>query len=198
MEQLKKLLSEQGYGDEDISKITDCVVNSHYVPANYIPKSRLDEEIAKKKNFEQQLEATNNSLNDLKKSLGDNEELKKQIDDLKKENKRIADEGDAKIKDFYETTAIKEELSKDFYDTDYMLTKVNRAMLTHDPNTHKVLAGLKEQIESFKNDEMLRRQVKETNPVGAGFKPQVGQQTAPQQKEEVSQAVARMQEYFKK
>ena len=120
MEQLKKLLAEDGYNETDIEKICGDVVKSKYVPEFYIPKARLDEVIAQRESLKEQVDAYDKQINELKKGAGDNEELKKQLEQAKEEVKKITKENEAKIKEFYKSTAIKNSFA-DRVDSAYVV-----------------------------------------------------------------------------
>ena len=66
-------------------------------PKNAIPKDKYNETAEAKKKLEADLAARDAQLEELKKAAGTSEELKKQIEALQAENKKAADEWQAKM-----------------------------------------------------------------------------------------------------
>jgi alanyl-tRNA synthetase len=66
-------------------------------PKNAIPKDKYNEVAEAKKKLEADLQARDQQLEELKKAAGSSEELKKQIEQLQAENKKAAEEWQAKM-----------------------------------------------------------------------------------------------------
>lgn len=190
MEQLKKLLAEAGYNDTDIEKITGAVINSKYVPENYIPKARLDEEIAKKKNFEEQVNTLTKQVDEIKKNAGDNEDLKKQLEQAKEETKKVAKEGEAKFKEFLKETAIKNAYADKVHNADVVYGMLDKTKLIYNEETKQVV-GLDEQLEALKQTNAWVFKAENQAPAGGGYVPPQGSPTPPPNPVEKSAAVLR-------
>lgn len=199
MEELKKLLVEAGFNDTDFETIKKALIDSKYVPDFCVPRTRLNEEIEKKKALEEQVGGFTKTIDELKKGAGDNEELKKQIDSLKGDLKKSQQEYDDKMKAFYKENSIKSEFANDVYDSDYIYSKLDLSKIVYDENSKKAVAGLKEQLDALKADERFKMHFKNNvnTGVAGGFMPQPGKQPDPQpQPGEKSQADKNMETYL--
>lgn len=195
MDKLKELLAGKGFGDEDITKIADAIVEAKYVPENYIPKSRFDEVNNQKNDYEKQIKTFTEQIDGLKKSAGDNEALKQQIEELKKAQEDALAESEKKIKELYKEQAIKSMFANDVYDVDYIYSKLDTNLIHYDENTKKVVSGLKEQLDSLKQNEVTKIQFKTNSGVTGGYVPQEGSGANPA-KNEVSSAEDRIDKYL--
>ena len=198
MEQLKKLLAEAGYSETDIETITSKVVESKYVPEFYIPKARLDEVIAQKANLKEQVDAYEKQINDLKKNAGENEELKKQLEQAKEEAKKIAKDGEAKIKEFYKSTAIKSAFADKVHSADIVYGMLDTSKIIYDEKDNKVVAGLDEQLTALQEKNGWLFKANAPTPAGGGYVPPQGNPTPPPKPEEKSEAVLRAERLAKK
>ena len=191
MEQLKKLLTEAGFNETDIEKITGAVVDSKYVPEFYIPKARLDEVIAQRENFKEQVETYEKQINELKKGAGDNEELKKQLEAAREEAKKIAKDGEAKLKEFVKSTAIKNAFADKVHSADVVYGMLDISKIVYDETTNKVVAGLEEQLNELKTSNAWVFKAESQAPAGGGYVPPQGTPTPPPKPDEKSAAVLR-------
>lgn len=198
MGRLKDLLTNQGFNETDIDKITQAVADSGYMPEGAIPKARLDEVIAQKKNLEEQIGNFDKQISELKKSAGDNEELKKQIETLKEDNKRIAKEGEEKIKEFYKSTAIKNAFADRVHSADVVYGMLDTSKIVYDEKDKKVLAGLEEQLATLKESNAWLFKEDKPMPAGSGYVPQNGNATPPPQEPQKSNAVLRAERLAQK
>jgi hypothetical protein len=107
---LKELLGEELH-TQVMEKLGDKHKLAIVSDGTWFPKDKFNEVNEAKKQLETDLKDRDTQLADLKKSAGDNEELKKQIDQLQKDNKKAAENYDAKIKDVTVTSAIEKALT---------------------------------------------------------------------------------------
>ena len=77
---------------------------------DFVPKSRLDEEITKVKDYKSQVEEREKQINDLKASAKGNEELTKKIEEVEANNKKAREEYDAKLAQYKLDSTIDQEL----------------------------------------------------------------------------------------
>lgn len=112
----------------------------------YIPKSRLDEEIGKKKAIQTTLDTTNTELENIKKNVKGQDELVKQIEALQNGNKEL----DGKLKAQTLETAIKlkaiELKSKDKTGSDVLAFIDRNKVKLNDDGT---VTGIDEAIKSI-------------------------------------------------
>lgn len=191
MEQLKKLLAEAGYNETDIEKITAKVVESKYVPDFYIPKARLDEVIAQRESLKEQVDAYDKQINELKKNAGENEELKKQLEQAKEEAKKIAKDGEAKIKEFYKSNAIKSAFADKVHSADVVYGMLDTSKIIYDEDKKVVVAGLDEQLNALQEKSGWLFKTNTPTPAGGGYVPPQGNPTPPPKPEDKSEAVLR-------
>lgn len=176
MDNLIKLLTEAGYNETDIEKITGALKSSKYVPENYVPKARLDEVITERNNLREQVEGFNSQIDTLKKSAGDNEDLKKQIETLKQQQKDLIKENELKMELFYKVSAIKNEINDSVYDSDVVCGLLDLENITYNKDTKQII-GLKEQMDKLKETKQWMFKASENKPSGGGFVPKFGSQT---------------------
>jgi len=77
---------------------------------DFVPKSRLDEEIAKVKDYKTQVEEREKQITDLKANAKGNEELTKKIEELEANNKKANEEYEAKLAKYKLDSTIDQEL----------------------------------------------------------------------------------------
>lgn len=150
MEWLRKLLESADVvdGKLDIEGLMKSI-NSEF-PKNAVPKNTYNEVSEAKKQLETDLKDRDTQLENLKKSVGDNETLKNQITSLQNENKTKDNEYQQKIKDLTINSAIKLELSGKVHDIDLVSGLVDKSkVILADDGTS---TGLKEQIEALQNE----------------------------------------------
>ncbi len=95
MDWLKELLKKAGIPEDKlVSTITD--INKE-LPKHFIPKDKYNEAAEAKKKLEQDLQARDTQLEELKKAAGTSDDLKKQIETLQSENKKASDAWQAKV-----------------------------------------------------------------------------------------------------
>ena len=95
MDWLKELLKKAGVEEEKVdSTIAD--INKE-LPKYFIPKDKYNEVAEAKKKLETDLQGRDAQLEQLKSAAGNSEELKKQIEQLQAENKKAAEEWQAKM-----------------------------------------------------------------------------------------------------
>lgn len=115
---------------------------------DYVPRTRLNEEIQKKKNAEEALSSVKSELENLKSSAGDSAALRDQIkklqDDLKdKESKHTAEIAEMKM-----TNAITAALGSTARDADLVAGLLDKTKLILGDDGK--VAGLDEQIKNIK------------------------------------------------
>lgn len=169
MDWLKSLLKKHGVSEELITAITEDTKDQ-----NYIPQHRFDEVNNTLKEVKTQLAERDTQLKDLGDKVKGNEDLEKKINDLVEQNKKAADEYDAKLKEVKIDTAIKLKLkeSKAKYE-DLLLGKFDKAKLVVEGEEIK---GLDEQLESIKENYAELFSTTSTPPV-KGKKPNSGSPT---------------------
>ena len=95
MDWLKELLKKAGIEEAKLDGlITD--INKE-LPKYFIPKDKYNEVAEAKKKLEADIAERDKQLEQLKGAAGSNEELKKQIETLQAENKKAAEEWQAKM-----------------------------------------------------------------------------------------------------
>ena len=95
MDWLKEILKKAGIPEDKLdSTITD--INKE-LPKYFIPKDKYNEVSEAKKKLETDIQERDKQLEQLKAAAGSNEELKKQIETLQAENKKAAEEWQAKM-----------------------------------------------------------------------------------------------------
>ena len=95
MDWLKEILKKAGIPEDKLdSTITD--INKE-LPKYFIPKDKYNEVAEAKKKLETDIQERDKQLEQLKAAAGSNEELKKQIETLQAENKKAAEEWQAKM-----------------------------------------------------------------------------------------------------
>lgn len=99
----KEKLVELGLTEEQAGKVLDVYKDS-------IPRTRLNEALDAKKHAESVIAERDKQLEELKKSMGDNEALKKQIETLQNDNKTAKAKYEADLKNLQINGAIEKAL----------------------------------------------------------------------------------------
>lgn len=95
MDWLKELLKKAGIPEDKVDGVIADI--NKELPKHFIPKDKYNEVAEAKKKLEADIAERDKQLEDLKKAAGSNEELKKQIEALQAENKKAAEEWQAKV-----------------------------------------------------------------------------------------------------
>lgn len=129
---------------------------------NFVPKARLDEALASKKEAESQLASRDAQLVELQKSAKGNEELSKQIAELQASNTKSKEEYETKILNMQKDYALESALNL----SGAKNSKALKGMLDLEKCTFKdgKYDGLDEQISQIKkdNDWLFNTSVKKT------------------------------------
>ena len=109
MDWLREILKNAGVPEDKLdSTITD--INKE-LPKYFIPKDKYNEVAEAKKKLEADIAERDKQLEQLKGAAGSNEELKKQIETLQAENKKAAEEWQAKMTQMQLDFAIEKALT---------------------------------------------------------------------------------------
>lgn len=128
-DQIKSVMAENG---KDINEV----------------KAKLDDSNTAKTQLEADLKERDAQLENLKKSVGDNEELKKQIETLQTENKTTKEKYEADLKDLQITNAIKLAIAEKAQDVDLVAGLFDKSkMILGDDGK---VTGLDEQLKGIK------------------------------------------------
>ena len=145
--------------DEETAK--KCEAASQEELKGFIPKARFDEVNTAKNTAEALVKERDAQLEEVKKSVGDNEELKKQIETLQADNKAKDDAHAAEIKqlkiDNALETAITAAKGKNAKAIKALLNLENAEL-----NDDGTIKGLAEQIEALQNSDSYLFDAKET------------------------------------
>ncbi len=95
MDWLKELLKKAGIEEGKLDGVIADIGKE--LPKHFIPKDKYNEAAEAKKKLEADLAARDQQLEQLKQAAGNSEELKKQIEALQAENKKAAEEWQAKV-----------------------------------------------------------------------------------------------------
>ena len=95
MDWLKELLKKAGIEEGKVDGVIADI--NKELPKHFIPKGKYNEVAEAKKKLETDLQARDAQLEQLKQAAGNSEELKKQIEALQAENKKAAEEWQAKF-----------------------------------------------------------------------------------------------------
>lgn len=95
MDWLKELLKRAGIEEAELDGLIADI--SKELPKHFIPKGKYNEVAEAKKRLEADLQARDAQLEQLKQAAGNSEELKAQIEALQAENKKAAEEWQAKL-----------------------------------------------------------------------------------------------------
>lgn len=95
MDWLKELLKKAGIEEGKLDGVIADI--SKELPKYMMPKDKYNEVSEAKKKLEADLQSRDVQLEELKKAAGTSEELKKQIEQLQQDNKKAAEEWQAKV-----------------------------------------------------------------------------------------------------
>lgn len=148
LEKLKEVVGEELY-----KQISPKLEGKNWFFAegkDYVPKARLDEALASKKEAETQLASRDAQLVELQKSAKGNEELSKQIAELQTSNTKSKEEYEAKILNMQKDYALENALNL----SGAKNSKALKGMLDLEKCTFKdgKYEGLDEQISQIKKD----------------------------------------------
>ncbi|PEL12676.1 phage scaffolding protein [Bacillus sp. AFS017336] len=159
MEWLKALLTKNNVGEEVVTSILEATKDTQYVP-----KSRLDDEINKKKDLETEIVNRDKQIKDLSKLSNDNEALTKKLADLETSNSDWKNKYDVLQLD----TAIKLSIT-DAHNLETVLKLLPREGLELQEGKVK---GLDDVLTKMKTDHAYLFKAEDTNnPNLTGFKP---------------------------
>lgn len=131
---------------EDLAEKAAEAVKKEY--KDYVPRTRLNEEIQKKKNAEESYDTVKSELDKLKESAGDNETLKNQIESLKKDLQTKEATHKAEIADMKMTNAIQAAVGHMAQDVGLVAGLLDKSKLTLSDDGK--LSGLEDQIKTLK------------------------------------------------
>ena len=145
---------------EDLAEKAAEAVKEAY--KDYVPRSRLNEEIQKKKNAEDSYNTVKGELDKLKESAGDNEALKSQIETLKKDLKNKETTHKAEIDDMKMTNAIQAAIGSSVQDVALVagLLDKSKLILSEDGK----ITGLEDQMKGLKESKPFLFKEGETYP----------------------------------
>lgn len=115
---------------------------------SYVPRTRLNEEIQKKRNAEQSYETAKSQLETLKASAGNNEELKTQIKKLQDELKEKEGVYESQIADLRMTNAITAAIGSSARDPEIVASLLDKKKLILSEDGK--VTGLDEQLKEIK------------------------------------------------
>ena len=95
MDWLKEILKKAGIEEGKLDSVIGDI--NKELPKYFIPKDKYNEVAEAKKKLETDIQERDKQLEQLKAAAGSNEELKKQIETLQAENKKAAEEWQAKV-----------------------------------------------------------------------------------------------------
>lgn len=109
MDWLKEILKKLGIDEGKVDSVIADI--SKELPKYFIPKDKFNEVSEAKKKLETDIQERDKQLEQLKAAAGSNEELKKQIEALQAENKKAAEEWQAKMAQMQLDFAIEKALT---------------------------------------------------------------------------------------
>ncbi len=109
MDWLKEILKKLGIDEGKVDSVIADI--SKELPKYFIPKDKFNEMSEAKKKLETDIQERDKQLEQLKAAAGSNEELKKQIETLQAENKKAAEEWQAKMAQMQLDFAIEKALT---------------------------------------------------------------------------------------
>jgi len=95
MNWLKELLKKAGVAEDKLDALVSDIGKE--LPKHFIPKDKYNEVAETKKQLEKDIQDRDKQLDDLKKAVGSNEDLKQQIEKLQADNKKAAEDWQAKV-----------------------------------------------------------------------------------------------------
>lgn len=168
MNWLKELLKKAGVAEDKLDVLVSDI--SKELPKHFIPKDKYNEVAETKKQLEKDIQDRDKQLDDLKKAVGSNEDLKQQIEKLQADNKKAAEDWQAKVAQLRLDFAIEKAL----LEAKARKPKAVKALL--DLSKVKLdgdqLIGLAEQIKELqKTDSYLFVDATPSGKVGDGTNP---------------------------
>ena len=145
---------------EDLAEKASEAVKKEY--KDYVPRTRLNEEIQKKKNAEDNYNTVKSELDKLKESAGDNETLKSQIESLKKDLQTKESAHKAEIADMKMTNAIQAAIGHMAQDVGLVAGLLDKSKLILSDDGK--LTGLEDQIKGLKESKPFLFKEGETYP----------------------------------
>ncbi len=109
MDWLKEILKKAGIEEGKLDSVIGDI--NKELPKHFIPKDKYNEVAEAKKKLEADLQERDNQLEQLKNAAGNSEELKAQIEQLQAENKKAAEEWQAKMAQMQLDFAIEKALA---------------------------------------------------------------------------------------
>ena len=150
---LKELLGEELYNQvmEKIPEDKKLILND----GSYIPKSRLDEEIQKRQQSEEQIKQYDEQLKELKKQVKDDEDLTAKIKEYEDYNKQMKQDYEEKIKQMSFEHALDKAISqaqpRDAKAEKAVKALIDKDKLQFDADSGEI-TGLKEQLDNIKEE----------------------------------------------
>ena len=109
MDWLKEILKKAGIEEEKLDGVIGDI--NKELPKYFIPKDKYNEVAEAKKKLETDIQERDNQLEQLKNAAGNSEELKAQIEQLQADNKKAAEEWQAKMAQMQLDFAIEKALT---------------------------------------------------------------------------------------
>jgi len=109
MDWLKEILKKAGIEEGKLDSVIGDI--NKELPKYFIPKDKYNEVAEAKKKLEADIQERDNQLEQLKNAAGNSEELKAQIEALQAENKKAAEEWQAKVAQMQLDFAIEKALT---------------------------------------------------------------------------------------
>lgn len=148
-----------GLSEELAAKIAE---KSEEELKGFVPRSRLNEEAAARKNAEASYNDVKAELDKLKESAGDNEAMQKQIRELQDELKTKESDYAKEIADLRINNAIASAIGTSAHDTDIVSGLIDKSKLILSEDGK--LTGLDEQVKDIKKDKPYLFKDGETYP----------------------------------
>jgi len=137
-----------------------------------VPKRRLDEVIAERNRYKEQVDERDTQLADLKTGAKDNEVLKAQIADLQAKNKQATEEHEKQLKDQRFAFAVERAVAKaDARNVKAVVALLDASKISLDGEN---LLGFEEQVAALKKSDpfLFGVDLKGRTPEGTGKPPQ--------------------------
>ena len=148
-----------GISDDLAEKAAEAVKKEY---KDFVPRTRLNEEIAKKKNAEESYNTVKSELDKLKESAGDNETLKNQIETLKNDLRSKEASHKAEIADMKMTNAIQAAIGSSVQDVGLVAGLLDKTKLILSDDGK--ITGLEDQLKGLKESKPFLFKPGETYP----------------------------------